>query len=128
MLNRFVLDQAATGAFIFTKGPTPRVDRDGIQRVDRNNTPIYEIQCCVQPADEDADGDTAKVKLATSNPPTIAPFTEVRFPSGLVAMAWSMEGGRSGVSLSASEVEPVGSTIKVQPSQPPESSKGREAS
>lgn len=125
MLNRFTLDQAGTGTFILVKGPTPRVDRDGVQRVDRNNIPVYEIQCYVQPADEDADGDTAKVKLATSSPPTIAPFTEVRFPSGLVAMAWSMEGGRSGVSLSASEVEPVGSASKAQTAPHQESTKGR---
>lgn len=87
MLNRYMLDQAGTGTFILTKGPTPQVDRDGVQRVDRNNVPIYKVQCYVQPADEDVDGDTVKVKLATQNPPTIAPFTEVRFPGGLVATA-----------------------------------------
>ncbi|GAA4506091.1 hypothetical protein GCM10023159_01930 [Brevibacterium yomogidense] len=126
MLNRFMLDQAGTGAFFLTEGPAPRVDRDGVQRVDRNNTPVYEIQCYVKPADENAEGTTAKIKLATSSPPTIPVFTEVRFPKGLLAMAWSMEGGRSGVSLSASEVEPVGTTSKVQAAPQQESAKGRE--
>lgn len=103
-MQRMILSETKNGTFQVIS-VTPRVDRDGLQRVDRQQVPQWELETLHRPADGGS-AEVVKVRLASATQPSIPPMTEVRF-TGLEAFFWQM-GDRAGVSLSCASVEPVG--------------------
>jgi len=104
-MQRMILDSQANGSFHLLS-VSPRVDREtGEIRTDREGVPQHELECLRR--EEDGPAEVVKVRITTEKPPDIQPMTEVRF-SSLQAFFWEMrETGRSGISLSCSDVVPA---------------------
>lgn len=119
-MQRMILSETNNGSFKVIS-VTPRVDRDGVQRSDREQVPQWELETLHRPADGGS-AEVVKVRVASATEPSIPPMTEVRF-GGFEAFFWQM-GDRAGVSLSCASVEPVGKSVAAEAT----ASKGREAS
>ncbi|MGO3150372.1 MAG: hypothetical protein ACTIJ0_10030 [Glutamicibacter ardleyensis] len=99
-----MLDQNQNGTFqVITVAP--RVDREKVQRTDRDGLPQWTVETLRRPADG-SPAEVIAVRVAAATQPQIAPMAEVRFKN-FEAFFWSMENGRSGISLSADEVVPA---------------------
>lgn len=116
-MQRMILSETNNGSFQVIS-VTPRVDRDGVQRSDREKVPQWEVETLHRPADGGS-AEVVKVRVASPTEPSIPPMTEVRF-RGFEAFFWQMN-DRAGVSLSCASVEPVG-----KPAAAGEAAKGRE--
>lgn len=79
---------------------TPATNRDGTPRLNRESKPLYNVPVLIL-----ADGsrpEATNVRVPGPVAP-VAELTPLRFV-GLVAWYWQMDNGRSGISLTASEV------------------------
>ena len=103
-MQRMKLDPNANGDFQAI-GSSPRTDRDGTQRTNRDGVPQWEVETLHRPAEENADAEVIKVRITSEKSPEVRPMTPVTF-EGLSAFYWQM-GDRSGISLSAEAVKPV---------------------
>ncbi|WP_127362810.1 hypothetical protein [Brevibacterium aurantiacum] len=110
------LDESNNGSFQVIS-VTPRVDRDGVQRTDRENVNQWELETLHRPADGGS-AQVIKVRVASASEPSIRPMAEVQFKE-FEAFFWQM-GDRAGVSLSAIQAVPVAGG-----SQPHTEAKGR---
>ncbi|MGO2780631.1 hypothetical protein [Glutamicibacter arilaitensis] len=104
-MERMKLDENQNGTFqVITVAP--RVDREKVQRTDRDGLPQWTVETLRRPVDG-SPAEVIAVRVAAATQPQIAPMAEVRFKN-LEAYFWNME-TRSGISLSADEVVPVAS-------------------
>ncbi|MDN5588161.1 MAG: hypothetical protein L0G69_16540 [Brevibacterium sp.] len=117
-MQRMMLDENNNGKFQVVE-VAPRVDRDGVQRTNRDNVNQWELELLHRPADGGKSGVTI-VRVTSTEEPSFKPMEEVRL-KGFQAFHWEM-GDRSGVSLSAEEAAPVSRGNAPQSSQPTETS------
>lgn len=117
-MQRMMLDEHKNGKFQVVE-VVPRVDRDGVQRTDREGTNQWELQL-LHRQEDGGKPDVAIVRVTNSEEPTFKAMEEVRL-KGFQAFHWEM-GDRSGVSLSAEEAVPVSRGSAPQSSQPAETS------
>lgn len=102
------VDQHEAGSFLVLS-IAPATDETGTQTENRDGIPQWKIECLHRPqAREDftPKAGVEVVKIAARTAPTVPDMTPVRFQN-LVARMWTM-GTRSGISLSADAVQPLG--------------------
>ena len=102
-MQKMVLSETENGLFQAI-GVAPRVDREGVQRTDKDGTPQWTVETLRRPADG-SPAEVIAVRVAAAKEPHLTPMCDVIF-RGLTAFYWSME-TRSGISLSADEVVPA---------------------
>ena len=104
------VDTASAGSFKFISS-APVMEFDDPTAVKKNTAgvPIFELQVLftsLETATSKPEADLMKIKIAMATAPALQPLTDLVFQS-LVARAWSMAGGKSGVSFSAEAVAPA---------------------
>lgn len=102
-MNKMVLSETENGLFQAI-GVAPRLDRDGVQRTDKDGTPQWMVEALRRPTDG-GNAEVVMVRVAAAKEPHLTPMCEVIF-RGLTGFYWSME-TRSGISLSADDVVAV---------------------
>lgn len=117
-MERFFLDEHKNGKFQVVE-VSPRVDRDGVQRTNRDGVNQWVLELLHRPEDG-GQSDVVLVRVASSEEPSFKQMEEVKL-KGFQAFHWEM-GDRSGVSLSADEAVPVGRGGQPQSPQPAEAS------
>ena len=87
--------------FLVSKGPEPRSDGDGRQKIDRaSGESLYATELVAM---DDTGAEVVKVTTAGAPKVTADQIVQV---SGLVAVPWAMD-GRSGVAFRAQAIVPV---------------------
>jgi|GEM_PF-2322423 len=104
------VDTNRAGSFKFlSSAPVTEFGDDNTQKRNAAGTPVFELQVLFTSNETDtskAESDLMKIKVAAAQQPNIQPLADLGFQN-LVARAWSMAGGKSGVSFSADAVAPV---------------------
>jgi hypothetical protein len=90
---------------------TPATNRDGTPRTNRDGKPLYNLPVLVLAEGSRAEATSIRLPGPVAPLPELAPLRFV----GLVAWYWQMENGRSGISLTATEVQPDGPRVGGSP-------------